>query len=152
MQPTKIYIGADHAGFALKAKIKRYLLKKKYDVVDLGNTKYVKEDDYPLYGWNVAKAVAKTKHAYGILICGSSEGICIVANKIKGIRAVAASDKKTAELARAHNDANVICLSGWHTTRWKAKRIIKAFLNTPFSGEYRHQRRVTQIKQLESKQ
>lgn len=149
---TKIYIGADHAGFKLKEKVKTYLQKKGYHVIDLGNTSYQPNDDYPIYGWNVARAIAQAKNALGILICGSAEGICIVANKVRGIRATIAFDKKTAAIAREHNDSNILCLSGWKTSTWKAKRIINTFLTTPFSNEKRHLRRIEQINKLERQQ
>lgn len=143
-----IYLGADHAGFVLKEKIKKWFTKKKIPFVDLGDKRLNPKDDYPDYAAKVAKAVAKGK-TLGILFCGSAQGICIAANKIKGIRAVAPFDPNEAVLSRKHEDANIICLSGWFFTLMKAKKMIELFLNTPFSGEARHVRRINKIKKLE---
>jgi len=153
-----IYLGSDHAGFKLKQQIKEYLDKEKIKYEDLGNLKLDKDDDYPDFGYKVAKAVAKDKKAKGILVCGSSYGVCIVANKIKGIRAVPIDDVYDAKLSREHNDANVICLAGGGMKEKvkgvgldieKAKKIIKIWLRTPFSKAKRHHRRVNQIKKIE---
>jgi len=143
-----IYLGADHAGFAMKEKIKKWLSKQKISFVDLGDRKLQPTDDYPDYAAKVARAVAKNK-SWGILICGSAQGVCIAANKIKGIRAVAPFTLQEAGLSRKHEDANIICLSGWFFTLMKAKKMIGLFLNTPFSGEKRHVRRINKIKKLE---
>lgn len=147
---TTIYLGADHAGFALKEKIKKWFTKKKIPFVDLGDKKLRPTDDYPDYAAKVAKAVAKDQ-TLGILLCGSAQGVCIAANKIKGIRAVAPYNPAEAVLSRKHEDANIICLSGWFFTLMKAKKMIGLFLNTPFSGEARHVRRINKIKRLEGK-
>lgn len=144
----KIYLGADHAGFALKEKVKEWLKLKKVAFEDLGNLTYNKDDDYPDFAEKVAKRVAK-ENSKGLLFCGSSEGICIAANKIRGVRAVAPSTIKLTELSRAHNDANVLCLSGWYTHLSLGKKIISKFLSTPFSREIRHVRRLNKIKRLE---
>lgn len=145
-----IYLGADHAGFALKEKIKKWFTKQKIPFKDLGDLKLKPTDDYPDYAAKVAKAVAKDK-ALGILLCGSAQGVCIAANKIKGIRAVAPFDPNEAVLSRKHEDANIICLSGWFFTLMKAKKMVGLFLNTPFSKEARHVRRINKIKKLEAK-
>ena len=152
-----IYVGADHAGFALKEKMKNYLGKLGYKVVDKGNFVYDKDDDYPDFGYKVAKAVSKSKNK-GILFCGSGQGVCIAANKVKGIRAVMAWDKKTARLGSEHSDANILCLpggkirkkvSGLGLSEKKAKEIIKAWLGTKFSKAKRHIRRINKIKKIE---
>ena len=142
-----VYIGADHAGFALKEHLKKFLHSKGYSVKDSGAHKLVKTDDYPVYGAKVAKAVRK--EGKGILICGSAEGICIVANKFKKIRAVAVWTLQNAKLSRQHNDANVLCLSGWELTKKKAEQITLTWLKTPFSGEPRHLRRLKEIQRIE---
>ena len=154
----KIYLASDHAGFELKESIKPYLKKKGYDVEDMGANSYEKSDDYPDYGYPAAKAVSSSGgKARGIFFCGSAEGICIVANKVKGIRAVAVWTVKSAQLSRQHNDANVLCLSGGKTLSpmpalsvEEAKKIIDAWLLTPFSGEERHTRRIEKIGKLEN--
>ena len=171
----KIYLGADHAGFKLKEQVKKYLTNSGYEILDLGAKKFIKNDDYPDYARKVAehvrsarssttelpacaKATARQakmaklrnqKDVFGILFCGSGQGVSIAANKIKGIRAVAVSNSRDAKMTRQHNDANVLCLSGWELSFDKAKKIIATFLNTPFSKEKRHLRRLKKIQQLE---
>jgi ribose 5-phosphate isomerase B len=145
-----LYLGADHAGFKLKEQIKKYLLNQRIKFADLGNLKLDKNDDYPDFGFKVAKAVAKDKDSKGILICGTSFGVCIVANKVKSIRAVSISNVKDAKFSRQHNDANVLCLSGWELKLPMAQKIIKVWLNTKFSGASRHKRRIKKISRYES--
>ena len=150
MEQKAVYIGADHAGFKLKKEMKKYLKKEGYAVVDKGNTKLDPKDDYPDYGYKTAKAVSQSKgKAMGILFCGSAQGICIVANKVKGIRAVAVVNERDAKATREHNDANVLCLSGWNMPRKKAEKIIKAWLTAEFTGEERHVRRIKKIEKIE---
>lgn len=144
---TKIYIGADHAGFALKEKLKAAIAKQEH-IKDLGAFSFKKDDDYPDIAAKVARRVAKEK-AKGILVCGSAEGVCIAANKIKGIRAVAVWTLENARLSRKHNDANVLCLSGWELSPKKAAAIAKCWLTTSFSSEDRHIRRIIKIARLE---
>jgi len=144
----RIYLGSDHAGFALKQKIVQFFQEHNYNFQDLGNIEFDKDDDYPDYGLKVAKKVAE-ESARGILICGSSFGICMVANKIKGIRAASVSSIEDAKMTREHNDANIICLSGWHSDMAVVKRIIDTFLDTKFSTDERHIRRVEKIKNIE---
>jgi len=139
----KVIIGADHAGFKLKESIKKYLKTLGYKVEDVGAKKFVKTDDYPIFAKKAAKKVGKQNKA--ILFCGSAEGICIAANKVKGIRGVAVWTLTNAKLSRKHNDANVLCLSGWQLPLTKTKKIVKTWLETPFSGEARHIRRIKQI-------
>jgi ribose 5-phosphate isomerase B len=148
---SKIYLGADHAGFSLKEKIKKLLKKEKIAVVDLGAKRLISTDDYPDYAYRVAKAVARTSQGKGILICGSGQGMCIVANKVKGVRAVVISNQKEARLSRLHNNANILCLSAWQTKLSKAYQIIKSWLETPFSNEPRHLRRLEKIKKIEER-
>ncbi len=148
-----LYIGSDHAGYHLKKEIKKYLDAKEIKYEDLGNHEYDPDDDYPDYGYKVAEAVAKDPESKGILICGTSFGVCIVANKVKGIRAVNICNEKEARISREHNDANVLCLSGGKTKENQnfgieigdAIKIIEVWLNTDFSGEERHIRRVGKI-------
>ncbi|MBN1325406.1 RpiB/LacA/LacB family sugar-phosphate isomerase [Candidatus Falkowbacteria bacterium] len=149
MKKQVIYLGADHAGFKLKEQIKRYLLGLNFEVNDLGAYKFNKNDDYPDFGFKVAKAVSKDKNSMSILICGSSFGVCIVANKVKGIRAVSIDNIRDAKLSRQHNDANVLCLSGWNLKFNMAKRIILVWLKTKFSNDLRHKRRLAKIKNYE---
>jgi len=143
-----IYIGADHAGFQLKETIKEYLSQLGHEHKDLGNHIEDNNDDYPDFGIAVAQKVAE-ENAKGILICGTGMGMCIVANKIKGIRAVLCYNEYMAEQARTHNDSNILCLAGRAVDTELAKGIVKAWLGTKFSGEDRHLRRINKIKALE---
>ena len=150
-----IYLGSDHAGFKLKEKVKCWLVKKKINFVDLGNVKLDKNDDYPDYAEKVAKKVVKEK-TLGILLCGSAEGVCIAANKVKGARAVNPHGIIQTLFAKKHEDANILCLAGGKsrtpqpsTPLVKATKMIKTFLNTPFSEEERHIRRLNKIKKME---
>ena len=143
-----IYIGSDHAGFKLKQSMKKYLDSLGVEYEDLGAHKLLKNDDYPIYASKVSRKVVSS-HSFGILFCGSSQGMSIAANKIKGIRAVAVNNVKDALLTREHNDANVLCLSEWTTSKSLSKKIIKTFLFTMFSNEERHKRRIEEISRLE---
>jgi len=152
-----VYLGADHAGFELKEKLKDYLHRKGYAVHDFGAFTYDKDDDYPDFAIPVAE-MAVSKKGKGILVCGSAEGICIAANKVKGARAVAVWDKTSAKLSRSHNDANILCLAGGKTKQnvqgigisfSKAKELVDAWLKTPFSGEKRHVRRLLKLHHYE---
>ena len=144
----EIYIGADHAGFALKEKIRKWLDHKGIAYLDLGNCVLDSKDDYPDFAAAVAKKVIADK-SLGILVCGSAQGMCIAANKVKWIRAAIPYSLKEARLSRQHNNANIICLSGWFTPLHKAKKMIELFLTTPFSQQERHLRRVAKIKKME---
>jgi ribose 5-phosphate isomerase B len=150
-----IYIGSDHAGFKLKEQLKLWLVKENISYEDKGNWLYDKDDDYPDYAAKVARAVVKDK-TLGILLCGSAEGMCVAANKIKGVRAVNPANETLTKLSREHNDANIICLSGGGTLQpikgmslMKAKKMITIFLKTNFSKAKRHLRRVNKIKRLD---
>ncbi len=148
MNEQKIFLGADHAGFELKEKIKHWLEKHRIHFDDLGDSVLNPSDDYPDYAEKVARAVV-AKNSLGILICGSAQGVCIAANKIKGVRAVVPFSLKEARLTREHEDANIICLSGWFMSYHYATKLLEIFLTTPFSGEARHLRRLNKIKRLE---
>jgi len=140
----KIALGSDHAGFALKQKIKANLKKKKIKFFDFG-TDSEESCDYPDFAYPAARAVAKKKYDRGILICGSGVGVTVVANKVKGIRAVNAYDVYTAKQSREHGDCNVLCLAGRKLTTAKALAIVNAWLTTPFSNDPRHLRRIRKI-------
>ena len=142
-----IYLGADHAGFFLKEKIKAYLESKKIPYDDLSPVK-IPEDDYPLIAYKLADSVAHIQ-AKGILVCGTGVDMSIVANKVQGIRAAALSDIKPAKLSRKHNDANVLCLGARILSPQKAIAITKAWLAAKEPNEPRHQRRIKQIESLE---
>ncbi|MEK9186157.1 MAG: RpiB/LacA/LacB family sugar-phosphate isomerase [Patescibacteria group bacterium] len=140
-----IYIGADHRGFALKEYIKQYLAGEGHAVHDCGNTAYDESDDYPDFAKQVAEGVAGELDARGIVLCGSGNGVAIVANKIRGIRAAVALTVEQARRARSDEDANIVALAADYTNEEQAREIIEAFLSTPFLGEERHMRRIGKI-------
>lgn len=139
-----IYLGADHAGYRLKEKVKARLIADGHRVRDLSPT-FKDGDDYPVPARAVATRVAKNKGSRGVLVCGSGVGMAIGANRVKGIRAFDAFDEKTVKLAREHNDANVIALSGWHLNASKAEKLLGIFFKTRSSSASRHRRRVKQL-------
>lgn len=139
-----IFLGADHAGFALKEALLPYLANLPLTIVDL-SPKHIEDDDYPLIAKRVAQRVVKTPNARGILVCGSGVGVTIAANRIKKIRAFDAFDEETTEFAREHNDANIISLSGWRLEPKKARELIQLFLDTKPSSLQRHKRRIKQL-------
>lgn len=157
-----IYLGCDHGGFDLKEKIKKWLDAWGYQWEDLGNTVYDQDDDYPHFAFRVGQKVAGEEaegksYPYpwkdrpkGILCCRSAAGMVIAANKIKGVRGIAAYDSRSTHQGRLHNDANVIGLSGDWLEENLVKEIIKSFLTAEFSGEERHTRRIKIIKDFES--
>jgi len=140
----KIALGSDHAGFKLKEIIKAYLKRKKVDFKDFG-TDSEASVDYPDYAKPVAKAVAQGEFDRGILVCGSGVGVTIVANKVKGIRAVNAYNSYTAKQSRQHGDCNVLCLAGRNPNKARATKMISVWLRTKFSGDERHLRRIRKI-------
>ncbi len=142
----KIALGADHAGFELKEKIKKFLQDAGHEVLDLGchSTDSV---DYPVYGAKVAKAVLQGEAERGILVCGTGLGMSMVANRFPGIRAALCHELFTARMSRLHNDANVLVLGGRVIGDVLALEMVKVFLETPFEGG-RHLRRVNQIDEL----
>lgn len=150
MNKKVIHLGADHAGFALKQFLKHYLAKKGHEVYDEGAHKLDKKDDYPDYALKVALEVADNPEAKGILCCGSAQGMCIMANKVSGVRAVSPVSLKEATLTRTHNNANVLCLAGWSLTQAKAKKLVDTWLAAEFSNDARHVRRLKKIADLES--
>lgn len=145
----KVYLGTDHAGFDLKEKVKAFLQKEGYDVADCGALTFDKNDDYPDFCSKAAKGVAENSGAMGFVFGKSGAGECIVANKVNGIRAVLAINEKNVQLSREHNDANILSLGSDFVGDEKACQLAKLFLNTSFSGEERHKRRIEKITQLE---
>ena len=144
MENKVIAIGCDHGGFELKQEIIKHLTKKGIDFEDFGCFSEA-SCDYTDYGKAVAEAVAAGEYEKGILICGTGIGISITANKIKGIRCALCSDCFSAEATREHNDANILALGGRVVGVGLALKIVDTFLNTPFSNEERHIRRISKI-------
>ncbi|MFA4955226.1 MAG: RpiB/LacA/LacB family sugar-phosphate isomerase [Patescibacteria group bacterium] len=146
MKKMTIFIGADHAGYKLKEALKRALLKipDGPQIYDL-SPRYRKGDDYPKVAAQVARLVVAAPEARGVLVCGSGIGMAIAANRQKGVRAFDAFDAKTVKLAREHNDANVLTLSGWRQNVATAQKLVETFLKTNASGAERHKRRIKQL-------
>ncbi len=145
-----IAIGSDHAGFELKQVIMKHLEERNIEFKDYGT--YSEDScDYAVYAEKTARAVVDGECELGLLFCGTGVGISIAANKVKGIRACCCSDLFSAEMTRMHNNANMLCLGGRVITPEKAIELVDIFLDTPFSGEERHQRRIDQIIDLENR-
>lgn len=139
-----IAIGCDHGGFELKREIMEYLSAKGLEYKDFG-CHDTKSCDYPEYGKAVANAVAGGECEKGILICGTGIGMSIVANKVKGVRCAHCTDCFSAKATREHNNANIIALGARVTGPGLAVMMVDIFLNTPFSEDERHIRRISQI-------
>ena len=145
----RVIIGADHRGFALKEDLKMFLEAGSYNVEDIGAESFVSTDDYPDYAQVVGAKVASEKGSRGIVVCGSGEGVCVVANKVPGVRAAAVYSTDLAQSAREHLDANVMTLSADATDQDTARAIALVFLTTDFSKEERHIRRIEKITNIE---
>ena len=143
----KIAIGADHAGFEVKEKIKKQLAEMNLEVEDLG-THSLDSVDYPDYGAAVGREVASGKADEGIIVCGSGIGIAIAANKIHGVRAAQAWNEETARLARRHNDANVLSIGARVIPEEEISKIVQAWFDAKFEGG-RHAGRIAKITELE---
>lgn len=138
-----VAIGSDHAGFLFKEILKKRLNDLKHTVQDFG-TDSVESTDYPDFAHPVANAVQSNAATVGVLICGSGNGVCMTANKHKGVRGALCWNKELAALARQHNNANVLCLPARFISEVEALSILEVFLNTSFEGG-RHERRVNKI-------
>lgn len=145
MNAYDVIIGSDHAGFDLKQNIKSYLVEIGRSPVDAG-TDSQNSCDYPLKAQELCKIVLQTNHL-GILICGTGQGMAMAANRIAGIRAALCLNEYLARMARAHNNANVLCLGSRVLGTELARSIVLAFLSTDFEGQ-RHQRRIDQLEIL----
>lgn len=139
-----IAIGCDHAGYPLKKEVVKYLDEKKIQYIDFG-TNSEEAADYPVYAKAVAGAVVEKKADFGIVICGTGIGISIAANKVKGVRAALCHDLFSARATREHNNANVLAMGARIIEPSLAFEIIDTFINTAFTGEERHVRRVEMI-------
>lgn len=139
----KIALGSDHAGFELKEQIKKFLLREKVETFDFG-TNSMESVDYPDYVHPLAKSVEAGEYDAGIIICGSGNGVNMTANKYKGIRSALCWQEEIAELARLHNDANILAMPARFITAEEAQKITVKFINTQFEGG-RHLARVEKI-------
>lgn len=143
----KIHIATDHAGFTLKEHMKTFLENKGFSVIDHGAFEYHEIDDYPDFIIPCAEAVAKDSHSIGIIFGGSGQGEAITANKIKGIRAGVyyGENLEIIKLLKEHNDANILSLGARFITPEQAEQAIMIFLETPFSQDERHVRRINKL-------
>lgn len=144
-----IYLATDHGGYELKEILKNWLKENGYDTKDLGAFSIDPNDDYPDFIIPLARKVAQEPDGLGIIIGRSGNGEAIAANKIKGIRAAVCLNEEMARKAKQHNNANVLSLGADYISVDEAKNIVKMFLDTPFSNEERHIRRVDKIKKIE---
>ena len=145
----KIFLGTDHAGLQLKEEIKKFLVALGHEVEDCGAKEFDANDDYPDFCSSAAAKVAENAGSMGFVFGKSGAGEAIVANKIKGVRAVVAVNEENVKLARQHNDANVLSLGSIFYDSEMARKLAKLFIETPFSEEPRHARRIDKIKKLE---
>ncbi|QKX02913.1 bifunctional 2-polyprenyl-6-hydroxyphenol methylase/3-demethylubiquinol 3-O-methyltransferase UbiG [Wolbachia endosymbiont of Litomosoides sigmodontis] len=143
-----ISIASDHAGYELKSEIKPYLKTLGYKVLDRGCAAEQKCVDYPDYAIKIVEDITNKKADYGILICGTGLGMSIVANRFKGIHAVLCNSVEITRLAREHGNANVLCLGARFTANGLAKDIVKKFLETEFSKESRHKKRLDKLSNI----
>lgn len=142
----KIFIGADHNGFRLKEHVEHYVRSLGHDVKDVSGNKLDPNDDFPLHAAKVATEVLAHKNSVGILLCGSGQGVCMAANRFKGIRASLVWNVEEARSSRNDDDANILCLPAHELKDLSfAKEIIDIWLNTPFDGAVRFVRRIKEI-------
>ncbi len=146
----KIYLATDHAAFELKEYVKEQLLHGGYDMEDCGAHQFDPHDDYPDLIQIAARKVAQDEGSFGVVFGKSGTGEAIVANKIKGVRAVVACNEENIKLSREHNNCNVISIGSQFVTNEEAIMLIKLFINTQFSNEERHVRRIEKIRQIEN--
>ncbi len=145
----RVHIGSDHAGLELKSQLLSWLESHGHDAVDHGPAQYDADDDYPPYCLSTAQAVVSDPGSLGVVIGGSGNGEQIAANKVDGARAALAWSNETAELARMHNDANVISIGARMHSVDEAVGFVEVFLATDFTGDPRHQRRITMLTDYE---
>lgn len=140
----KIAIASDHAGYFLKEKIVKFLIRNNVDLKDLGHDRYEQSDDYPDFGHPLALAVSEGEYDLGISICGTGNGINMTVNKYQGIRSALCWNEEISRLARMHNNANICALPARFINESEAYLIVKTFLETEFEGG-RHERRINKI-------
>jgi len=147
----KIVIGSDHRGVEIKRRLLDLVRAMGHEVLDIG-TDGAESVDYPDFAYEVGKRVGRKEMDRGILICGTGTGMCMAANKVRGVRAAACQDVLTAEMSRRHNDANVLCLSADLVGEDQMMQMIRIWLETPFESGGRHSRRVEKIAKIEAEQ
>ncbi len=146
----RVHLGSDHAAYELKDHLAGWLEQRGHEVVDHGPRAFDPDDDYPPYVLRAAEAVAADRGSLAVVLGGSGNGEQIAANKVRGVRAALAWNEDTAKLAREHNDANVLSVGARMHTADEASRMLEVFLETPYSGQARHQRRIDMISRYET--
>ena len=146
----KVFIGADHNGFRLRNSLIEYLRRAGYDVADEGDTQLDPENDFPVFAQKTVKDVlgSDDSEARGVLICGSGQGMCMAANRFKGIRALLGYDRESVRSARNDDDANILCLPANILEKDSANMLVETFLNTPFAGAPRFVRRIKELDEM----
>lgn len=145
----RVHIGGDHAAYEMQRALVIWLQGEGHDVVDHGATEYDELDDYPVYVLRAAEGVAAEPESLGVVLGGSGNGEQMAANKVQGIRAALCYTPELAQLARQHNNAQIVSIGGRFNTVEEAKEIVRTFLDTPFSGAERHQRRIDMVEAYE---
>jgi ribose 5-phosphate isomerase B len=145
----RVYLGSDHAGFELKAALVAWLADNGHEPVDCGPTEYDPDDDYPAFCIAAAERTVADAGSFGVVLGGSGNGEQIAANKVAGARATLCWSTEIAALARQHNDANVLSIPARFMSEEELVVILRTFLETPFSGDERHVRRLAQIARYE---
>jgi len=148
MGNSKLFLGADHAGFELKEAVKKMLERERREFEDLGAHDFDVDDDYPDFAKAVCEKIQK-EGGKGILICGTGQGMAITANKFPGIRASVCWNEKTIEVAAEHNKANIICLGGKILSKSEGMKLVKLWIKSEFTNEPRHIRRIKKIEAIE---
>lgn len=148
----KIFLGADHNGFEYKTQLAKALQQAGHEVVDEGDQELKADDDYPQFAGKVVNGLLASNEpgSFGILVCGSGQGMCIAANRFKGIRAALCWNQSEARAARNDDDCNILCLSSRYTSLDEAGSIMATFVSTPFAGAPRFSRRIQQLDELTS--
>lgn len=146
----RVHIGGDHAAYELQRHLVTWLTEQGHEVVDHGPAAYDAQDDYPVFVLRAAVAVAQEPGSLGIVLGGSGNGEQIAANKVPGIRAALAWKPEIAQLARQHNDAQIVSIGARFTDLENAEEMVRVFLGTPFTGEARHQRRLDMVSVFET--
>ncbi len=146
----QIFVGADHQGFQLKSRLVTLLKRHGYEVADEGGEKLDPADDFPVFAQKVAGAVlgSNDNDARGILVCGSGQGMCMAANRFKGIRACLAYDRESARSSRNDDDSNVLCLPASVLKTEEAGDIVQTWLDTPFAAAPRYVRRIKELDEM----
>ncbi len=146
----KVYVGTDHNGFSLKNSLVEYLRRAGYDVIDDGPGRLDPDDDFPIFAKQVVAAMQTSDDTepMGILLCGSGQGMCMAANRFKGIRAALGYDHESVRSARHDDDANILCLPARHLKKDTTNVLVETFLNTPFSHVGRFQRRIKELDEM----